>query len=268
MPSVADILIILLCVSSIALWGRLYGRRVSIVESLRERESQRVVPRFVAFLAVGWILLQLATHILHVLRPAPVSQEFDAGAVEANLLSISIYQASQWVILLTALTAGFRVSPEEWGMHERRFPQQLKWGLAAVTAAWAPVFLVMLVTFPLRTVEAQHPLLRLLQEAPTPRNVVGVVLAAVILAPMVEELLYRVILQSWLMQHVSPVWAIAASSTIFGLVHGFPDSLAIVPLGAILGTTYYLRRSYWSIVLAHALFNAVNIALTALTTES
>ena len=31
---------------------------------------------------------------------------------------------------------------------------------------------------------------------------------------------------------------------------------------------YYLHRSYWSIVLAHALFNAVNITLTALTPQT
>ena len=58
--------------------------------------------------------------------------------------------------------------------------------------------------------------------------------------------------------------AIPVAAVVFAAVHGFPDSLAIVPLALVLGDAYQRRRSYWEVVAAHALFNAVMLALDAI----
>ena len=267
MPYSAVILVSLLCLSSVALWIRLVRRRHNGLTDSPE-PAPRPVNGLAAFLVGAWLLFIVSGRLWNLIAAPSPPPEFNADRAADGLLGICLLQAAQCAIFLAALTEGFRISPAIWGFDLRRLRLQLQAGFAAVTAAWAPVFLVLLISSPLRTTERQHPMLRLLQENPSPENILGVILAAAILAPLVEELLYRVILQGWLMQHLSPSWAIAVSATIFALVHGFPDSLAIFPLGIILGATYHLRRSYWSIVIAHALFNAVNISLVTLTTES
>jgi membrane protease YdiL (CAAX protease family) len=153
------------------------------------------------------------------------------------------------------------------GFTLRRFNRQLQSGVLTLTAAWLPVFATLLATYPLRSAERQHAVLRMLQEHPSVEAYFWSVLSAVVMAPLIEELLFRVILQSWLTTRLGRVsgWLIAA--VLFASVHGFPDSLAILPLALILGAAWHLTRSYWTIVAAHALFNAIMLALDALLPE-
>jgi membrane protease YdiL (CAAX protease family) len=51
------------------------------------------------------------------------------------------------------------------------------------------------------------------------------------------------------------------SSVLFAFAHGFPDSLALLPLAFALGYTYLRRRSYITVMMVHFLFNAFNMVL-------
>ena len=112
--------------------------------------------------------------------------------------------------------------------------------------------------------EAAHPLLALLRDQPTLEATVWVVLAAVVLAPLFEELLYRVFLQGTWSAH-APAWlTIPVTALLFSAVHmrrGQPDGIPLLPLAFGLGLLYHQRRSYLGVVTAHALFNGVSIAL-------
>ncbi len=58
--------------------------------------------------------------------------------------------------------------------------------------------------------------------------------------------------------------ALVLSSILFGLVHGLPDGLALLPLAFALGYTYLRRRSYITVMLVHFFFNAFNMLVALL----
>ena len=54
------------------------------------------------------------------------------------------------------------------------------------------------------------------------------------------------------------------SSILFGMAHGFPDCIALLPLAAVIAFTYSRRRSYRTAILVHFLFNFFNMMLAGL----
>lgn len=138
---------------------------------------------------------------------------------------------------------------------------QLNVGSLGMIAAVAPVAIMLLVTFPLRSEEAVHPLLQLLKQDPSLKTIGQTMLIAVVLAPLSEELIFRVILQGWLTRYVRPGAAIPLIALIFAAIHGLPDALPLIPLALILGYVYHRQRSYLAVVITHALFNGVNVVL-------
>ncbi|HEY3964048.1 MAG TPA: CPBP family intramembrane glutamic endopeptidase, partial [Planctomycetaceae bacterium] len=92
-----------------------------------------------------------------------------------------------------------------------------------------------------------------------------IIVSAVILAPVAEELLYRVLLQGWAQGQMASWKAIVFSSFVFVVQHDPFDWLPLIPLALILSYVYNRRRSYLAVVVLHALFNGVMLALAALT---
>lgn len=189
--------------------------------------------------------------------------DFDAGEVLSRLRGNSVVQLLFVGVLFLLLTRWFRQPMSNFGLSSRLAARQIRDGVVAVTAAWLPVFLVLLVTNPLRTEERAHDVLKMLTAAPSLETWFWAIAAAVVIAPIAEELLFRVILQSWLAQHLGPPAAIVLGSLLFASVHRFPDSLAIIPLALVLGDTFHRRFSYVAVVVAHALFNGTMLVITA-----
>ncbi len=100
-------------------------------------------------------------------------------------------------------------------------------------------------------------------------GVIQLVVGAVVVAPLTEELFFRGMLLQALCFHLRRAWlAIVASAFIFGLVHAPPqDVLPMVSMGVVLG---YLRLRcgvLWPCVLLHALFNARTMVFVLLAPE-
>ncbi|MCA9013817.1 MAG: CPBP family intramembrane metalloprotease, partial [Planctomycetaceae bacterium] len=131
----------------------------------------------------------------------------------------------------------------------------------AFLLALLPVMALLLLTYPFRTEETLHPFFQLLKEHPHFSTISWIFISAVLVAPLFEELIYRVIFQSWLEDILPPFVAILISSLVFSIVHGFPDCIPLFPLAFVLGTLFYYRRSYAANVITHALFNGINLAL-------
>ncbi|QDU47049.1 CAAX amino terminal protease self- immunity [Symmachiella dynata] len=161
-----------------------------------------------------------------------------------------------WVIAAGAKPRDLLPLPGQWGGD---FKAAL-WGLFA---SLLPVWIVSLLIEPLRTANNGHPLIRMLQDHPSVQTVAWITLAVLVAAPLCEELLFRVILQGWLQDRVSPSTAIVSVAIAFAAIHAnsWPDPLPLIPLSLILGYIYYRRRSYLTNVLMHALFNGVNLLL-------
>ena len=88
----------------------------------------------------------------------------------------------------------------------------------------------------------------------------------VLLAPLVEELLFRGFLQSYFRRYLSAQWAIVLTSLIFALFHfsvaqkmsNIPILLSLFTLALFLGWLYEKQRSLIAPIALHILFNGVN----------
>lgn len=85
---------------------------------------------------------------------------------------------------------------------------------------------------------------------------VGVV-AAVIVVPIVEEIVFRKICITALLSETNPFFAILLSSLLFGILHIQPvQILGATILGMIFGSIYYFSKSILPSILIHTLNNA------------
>ncbi|MEN0064197.1 MAG: CPBP family intramembrane glutamic endopeptidase [Myxococcota bacterium] len=95
-------------------------------------------------------------------------------------------------------------------------------------------------------------------------GLVPTVIAAVLLAPVIEEALYRGVAWRWLEERSGPAVAIGATSVAFMLLHwaqGFWPMLYTGVAGALFGAVRWWRGSLWAPVVVHLAFNAVELAM-------
>lgn len=116
------------------------------------------------------------------------------------------------------------------------------------------------------------PLVKLIQAAPEKQTVVTVIektvepskrvwfaLAAVLLAPAVEETIFRGIMYPYLKQRVGALAAVSVTSLIFAAIHmNLVIFIPLVFLGFVLTWLYERTDSLLTPILTHAVFNAAN----------
>lgn len=260
---VAISLIGLLCFASSVLWLRLWTRRAALVRLFGRKRSSPEVTVWAIGLAILWLLDRVYAEV-SIWRLDAQPPPFSPERVLESMRFGCLIQGTALAVFWLALTEGRVSTARSLGIIGTDIGAQIRRGGATVTAAWFPVFLALLATYPLRSEERQHPVLRLLQEQPSIEAYGWAVLSAVILAPLFEELVFRVILQSWLAAQIGAGNALLAASAVFAAVHGFPDSLSLFPLAMVLGAAWQLTRRYWVIVTAHAAFNGVMLVLDAI----
>lgn len=89
-------------------------------------------------------------------------------------------------------------------------------------------------------------------------------IAAVIFAPMGEEALMRGVAYPMLRRHWPPLAAAFCSSMIFAILHGnIVQVVLTVPLGILLAFVYEETQRLREVILLHAGFNALSIAVPA-----
>ncbi|WP_238586888.1 CPBP family intramembrane glutamic endopeptidase [Chryseobacterium sp. Leaf405] len=93
------------------------------------------------------------------------------------------------------------------------------------------------------------------------------VITAVIMAPIFEEIIFRGIIQKGLMNKgVEPWKAILFSSLLFGLIHGNPwQFVGATLLGGVLGLVYYKTKSLLLPMLLHGFNNLCSTLLVTYT---
>ncbi len=118
---------------------------------------------------------------------------------------------------------------------------------------------------------AQRTLERL--STASPLQTIETVIVVVGLAPIVEEWLYRGVLQQGLVAHLGRLGGVLAVACLFGLSHLEPSLspasslatfIAILPLGLALGAVRLATGSVLASMLLHAGYNAVSLTSIAL----
>lgn len=209
-----------------------------------------------------WTLL--ATFAVWSLVDQLVNQIYGIGAESPMLEKVQVLcfaglLKTFLLIELLAHVGGLRLRTLFPGLRESW--NDVKTGVWGLLASLLPVWGVAKLIEPLRTPDNGHPFLQEIRAGVDPATLVWIALAVMVVAPLFEELVFRVILQSWLQDHLSPPVAIVAVAIGFAAIHNtaWPDPLPLFPLALVMGYIYYRRRSYLANVVMHSLFNGMNL---------
>ncbi|MBC7816342.1 MAG: CPBP family intramembrane metalloprotease [Planctomycetaceae bacterium] len=251
----AAIVMVMIAISAAVwwLWWRRWRRFGAICAS--EPFPQTPINIVALLLAVTYIWLSLITVVMPEARE-PVTT-ISLSSVQAGCATRVVLAG----LLCGLLWFGPR-SLRDFGFTLRDWRRQVSDGLETAHASFLPVLALLLATSWWREPTEKNLLLRLLEQDVGLATLAWVLVAAVICAPLLEELLFRVILLGWLKTKTSSTHAVGISSIAFAMVHGPLDGAALMPLALLLGSLYDRRHSFLSVVVAHAFFNLWNIALT------
>ena len=228
---------------------------------------------------------------VHVL--APVAAMLGAGALalvalagtlgpgspELHAAAAVVQQVAVIAASLVAAALGFPHGlARGLGLTVRRLPADLARGTVAVlgvlpvcvglvlASRWA--IEAILVNHPdlLERILQKHEMLQVLRQLSWPWRAT-VIVSAVLLASLSEEMLFRGLLQSALRRVTRDAWAgVIAASLLFALIH-YPyvySMPALFALGLVLGYSYERAGRLWPAITIHLLFNAVFVSVELL----
>ena len=187
---------------------------------------------------------------------------------------------TQFSVLVNLIFAGLAILVVLGLPHEERkyvgfrtddLSGQALYGLQGFLLAVLPVYALVFLILPLKeSEEAVHPLLRMMAEGQfNNRYVIWGCFSAIIVTPIQEEILYRVLLQEGIVSLGYRLRvAIPGVAVFFSLMHLFPDMIPLFPLALLFGVVMHFRNSFLAVVLMHMLFNAFNILLTVISSAS
>lgn len=146
------------------------------------------------------------------------------------------------------------------------FTRELRFAAEVFLAAYVPttalrLLIVLISVGILGEMPKSHPFLEMLDDGVSVAMIAMILVMAVFVAPIVEELQFRVVVLGGIAQFGNSKLALIVSSILFAFAHSFPDSIALLPLAFALGYTYLRRRSYVTVMLVHFLFNGFNMIL-------
>jgi uncharacterized protein len=238
---------------SLAVWIKAGIQTIS-GEPLLKATAEPLTP--VHWMPLLLTILLVSQSLLSLFEVKKAPTEIELAKIQAKVMLSCIMLVLLVVPLLQTrnTAAGLGFTTDRWG-------QQIGAGLVGFIASVLPVLLCVFATISMREAANEHPLLQAVKKDGSMELVVWICIAAVIAAPILEELVYRVILQTWLQHIIEPRQALIIVAAVFAAVHRLPDAIPLFPLALILGYMYQQRRRFLEIVVVHALFNAVNLTL-------
>ncbi len=127
--------------------------------------------------------------------------------------------------------------------------------IGALGLAYCGMMVWALILLPLG-VQAQEPIIQLFGQGGW--ALLSALLVGALMAPVVEEVVFRGFLFGGLLRLFSPVTAVLSSAALFAAVHrqlfAFP---VLFLLGVLLALLYYRSRSLWAPILLHFCINSV-----------
>lgn len=245
-------------------------------------ESRRIVPWHVLeilLVIVGYIAIQMS-----------MQQLFQPQADDLAMLLAAVTVGNVLIAGLVLLAFPLRGATQaDLGLSFQHLSRDVTTGVLGFVTIAPVVFAIQGL---LRLwFKGDHPVVELLQAMRDPLTLASVFLGVVVVAPLVEELLFRVLLQGWLerlfcepldsfaatndalaIEAPQPVerpnmatrsWlAIFISSTLFALMHFRENSADPVPLfflSLVLGYLYQQTHRIWPSVALHATLNGLSL---------
>ncbi len=195
-------LLLLILLGSLAVWTLYFSRRSSAkpilpVEPWKPRVwgfLDLVLIFLLAFIAQTIGLKAWAAFSGSDLKALAKEDDFPLSAMAIG----SLCNVAVMLITMGYLVLRYRVSLEHLGFGLRSLGKRVWLGLLAA-AMWIPVvWIIMAISSAGLSTEYNHPLLERLGDESTIKAYLLAVFAAVVVAPITEEFLFRVMLQGWL----------------------------------------------------------------------
>lgn len=284
----------LLFIGGLTIWGCI-AARAYFRKPILCREPRRPVPwdGWDLILIFGTLLVgeQFAFYFGFKWSGVPLPRTpSELGSTGALIMLIASAAARVVTLLLAiALLVGRKGSTaSDLGFNARQFPRDVMIGTIGFLAIAYPVYAVQyLLTL---IIPYEHPLIDVVQKQPPSGTLWMAGISAIVVAPLVEEFLFRVLLQGWLekveismlelreqewgqaMNAAVPIGLggaplgtapIFIASFIFGLIH-VGQGAAPIPLfllALLLGFLYQRTHRLAPSVIAHMLLNAITMAM-------
>ncbi|MES2792921.1 MAG: type II CAAX endopeptidase family protein [Planctomycetota bacterium] len=211
-----------------------------------------------AVVTIILVLFYVSAVLQWVTAPVAGSPESASYSLQ-RLQYFALSQVAELMLIPLILGIWCRCRWEDFGLRRHGLLTDLRFAVWGVLLAQLPVRLV---EYPLQALRKAnpHPVLELLLSSGSEwQTLAWIALEVVVLAPLVEELLFRVLLQGALEREIPAGWAILLTAIAFAGIHQPTDWLPLLPLALILGYVYYRRRSFVAIVVLHGLFNAISL---------
>jgi membrane protease YdiL (CAAX protease family) len=181
------------------------GVRLSNRERLLAYEPRRPVPwdgfdvlaAIAIFIIAQFACLSLAVNLFDATWPQDrkhASPQFELAAFTGNLAASVVTLCG--CLALLKFRAGATLT--DLGFDLRKVPHDLKTGLVAFVAAAPVVYGIQVVLVQVIGIKYDHPLINAVEDRPSGLIVWIAVISAVVVAPILEEFLFRVLLQGWL----------------------------------------------------------------------
>jgi membrane protease YdiL (CAAX protease family) len=246
-------------------------------EQWNNGDSPLADPRFPGILiSIGWIVMYFVLQVVVSIPVLVVAALLDRKlrdkltSGDRELTQQALLNASGVPILLALVLAGAITIAILW-LHLRKDGRHRSIGLfarsrlpAGTTVGYGIGLMVMALivsaiynSMVLKGKDSQADTKAIIDGLKSPAGVVVGFFAIVVVAPIVEELLFRGYLQTALTRRMKPWMAIAISSAVFGAIHFQPLAFPILALlGAVFGYLYHRTGSLKVNIALHMANNA------------
>lgn len=242
------------------------GRR-ALADSKPRRTSMTPLLPFMVFFV--WLL---TTGLLHGLAALFAARFEDWQAMFLGNLLATLGTLATVALILVVARGAFARGLKGFGLRLKTIPRDLPRAFLNLVAVWPLVMAMMSLTILImrlldkKFVVPQHEALEVItQSNAVPLQVLMIVLA-VLVAPLVEEMLFRGLFQTMLRSYLGRPWlAIAITSVLFAAIHADPEhwpALFVLAMG--LGYSYEKSGSLFRPIFMHAMFNGLTIVAALL----
>jgi membrane protease YdiL (CAAX protease family) len=193
---------------------------------LRPQQGRAVPWRGIDILFAFGVLLLLPGMVVAVLQPAGFFQSvygraLGEGDPRAVLWALVVACPIQIMVLLGQLSFLRGARPFQLGLSSHGWPQQVIAGCLSWLVL-TPVVLLLFTVLTEWTTPDEHTLVQVVRENPQPVDWLLIVISAIICAPLLEELVFRGVLQPWLTRaswvgHVMVALGALAAAGLLGL---------------------------------------------------
>ncbi|NIP84877.1 MAG: CPBP family intramembrane metalloprotease [Planctomycetales bacterium] len=201
--------------ASLVLWGHIVWRLAQGRELLAA-SPRRVVPWRGVHVALAFFVYVIVPSLSLVLVAwrfgVPRLDELPRDNVQVLIWQLaggSLLGVVAALLVVTYLKLDLSATLADLGWSGRHLPGDIALGLGAFLVIAPPVYVLqyvlVLVYQQLYGESALHPLIEVIRAHPTPQMFFWSVVSAVLVAPLVEEFLFRVVLQGWLEKLVAGV---------------------------------------------------------------